>query len=273
MRYSSKKAAEALAYAGSLVKPGVSGDEVDRKVHEYILGMNCYPSPLGYSGFPKSICVSINEIVCHGIPDDTSFQDGDIVSIDVSLYTPLHTHGDNCGTFMCGNVDDEGKKLVRVSKECLEAGIQVCREGAPINAIGAAIEEVISPHGYGSVKEFSGHGIGQIFHRAPWIHHYRNNANYPPMKSGEDRSLLLLFELFIFKSNHATPTYPILTSNVRTQTGMTFTIEPMITEGSPDIGIWSEDDWTVATLDYSRASQFEHTVLITKDGCEILTQI
>lgn len=241
MRYSSKKAAEALAFAGSLVAPGVTGDYIDRKVHEYIISMGCYPSPLGYgtppNTFPKSICFSVNEIICHGIPDDVELMDGDIVSIDVSLFTPYGTHGDNCATFLCGNVDESGKKLVKVSKECLDNGISVCREGQSIAAVGHAIADIYEKHGYQSCREFSGHGVGHIFHRAPWVYHYRNNAKQLPMVAG-----------------------------------MTFTIEPMIMEGSATIGIW-EDDWTISTQDFSRCSQFEHTVLITKDGCEILTVV
>lgn len=244
LRYSAKKAAEALQYAGSLVKPGVTTDEIDRLTHEFIVNnLKAYPSPLFYAqSFPKSICTAVNEVVCHGIPDDKEIQDGDIVSIDVSLFIDgvnngIPTHGDNCGTFLAGNVDDEGKTLVDVTLASLHEAINICKNGQPLNKIGEAIANVYEPHGYESVLEFNGHGIDEVFHRAPWIRHYRNT---------EPGCMV---------------------------SGMIFTIEPMIIEGSAELApIW-DDGWTAVTQDKSRCAQFEHMLHITDEGCEILTQI
>ncbi|MCD9644778.1 Methionine aminopeptidase 1D, chloroplastic/mitochondrial [Datura stramonium] len=234
MRASGRLAAQVLQYAGTLVKPGIMTDEIDQAVHQMIIDNGAYPSPLGYGGFPKSVCTSVNECICHGIPDSRPLEDGDIINIDVTVYLNGY-HGDTSATFFVGSVDEEAKNLVQVTKECLDKAISICAPGVEFNKIGKTIHDLADKHRYGVVQQFVGHGVGRAFHSDPVILHYRNN----------DRGRMVL--------------------------NQTFTIEPMLTIGSINGVIW-DDDWTVVTEDGSLSAQFEHTILITEDGAKILTQ-
>ncbi|XP_016493169.1 methionine aminopeptidase 1B, chloroplastic isoform X1 [Nicotiana tabacum] len=233
MRAACELAARVVDYAGTLVRPSVTTNEIDKAVHQMIIDAGAYPSPLGYGGFPKSVCTSVNECMCHGIPDSRQLQDGDIINIDVTVYLNGY-HGDTSKTFFCGDVSESIKRLVKVTEECLERGIAVCKDGALFRKIGKRISEHAEKFGYGVVDRFVGHGIGTVFHSEPLIYHHRND------KSG---------------------------SMVE---GQTFTIEPILTLGSTECVTW-EDNWTTLTADGSPAAQFEHTILITKTGAEILT--
>lgn len=234
MRASGRLAAQVLQYAGSLVKPGITTDEIDQAVHQMIIDNGAYPSPLGYGGFPKSVCTSVNECICHGIPDSRVLEDGDIINIDVTVYLNGY-HGDTSATFFCGDVDDGAKKLVQVTKECLDKAISICAPGVEFKKIGKTIHDHADKYRYGVVEQFVGHGVGRVFHADPVILHFRNN------ESG------------------------------RMMLNQTFTIEPMLTMGSINPVIW-KDNWTVVTEDGSLSAQFEHTILITSDGAEIMTQ-
>eukprot|EP00268_Persea_americana_P050467 TRINITY_DN5488_c1_g1_i4.p1 TRINITY_DN5488_c1_g1~~TRINITY_DN5488_c1_g1_i4.p1 ORF type:complete len:236 (+),score=47.83 TRINITY_DN5488_c1_g1_i4:600-1307(+) len=234
MRASGRLAAQVLEYAGTLVNPGIKTDDIDKAVHQMIIDNGAYPSPLGYGGFPKSVCTSVNECICHGIPDSRALEDGDIINIDVTVYLKGY-HGDTSATFFCGNVDEEAKTLVEVTRECLYKAISICAPGVEFKRIGKTIHDHADKFCYGVVRQFVGHGVGQVFHADPVILHYRNN----------DGGRMLL--------------------------GQTFTIEPMLTIGSIDAIMWA-DNWTVVTEDKSLSAQFEHTLLITETGAEILTQ-
>ncbi|CAK8539747.1 unnamed protein product [Lathyrus sativus] len=234
MRASGRLAAQVLQYAGSLVKPGITTDEIDEAVHQMIVDNGAYPSPLGYGGFPKSVCTSVNECICHGIPDSRSLEDGDIINIDVTVYLNGY-HGDTSTTFFCGDVEDEAKKLVQVTKECLDKAISICGPGVEFKKIGKTIHDHADKYGYGVVDQFVGHGVGRVFHADPVILHFRND---------EDGRMML---------------------------NQTFTIEPMLTMGSINPVMW-KDNWTVVTEDGSLSAQFEHTILITPGGAEIMTQ-
>ncbi|XP_059655547.1 methionine aminopeptidase 1B, chloroplastic [Cornus florida] len=234
MRAACELAAQVLDYAGTLVRPSVTTDQIDKAVHQMIIDAGAYPSPLGYGGFPKSVCTSVNECMCHGIPDSRQLQDGDIINIDVTVYLNGY-HGDTSKTFLCGNVSDSMKRLVRVTEECLQRGIAVCKDGALFRKIGKKISEHAEKFGFGVVDRFVGHGVGTIFHSEPIIYHHRND------KPG-----------FMVE-------------------GQTFTIEPILTMGSIKCKTW-EDNWTTLTADGSPAAQFEHTILITRTGAEILTK-
>ncbi|RAL53296.1 hypothetical protein DM860_006968 [Cuscuta australis] len=234
MRAAGELAARVLEFAGTLVRPSVTTNEIDKAVHQMIIDAGAYPSPLGYGGFPKSVCTSVNECMCHGIPDSRQLWDGDIINIDVTVYFNGY-HGDTSKTFLCGNVSEPMKRLVKVTEECLYRGIAVCRDGALFRKIGKRISEHAEKFNYGVVDRFVGHGIGTLFHSEPLIFHHRND------KSG---------------------------SMVE---GQTFTIEPILTLGSTECVSW-EDNWTTLTADGSPAAQFEHTILITKTGAEILTK-
>uniref|UniRef100_A0A453PNF1 Methionine aminopeptidase n=1 Tax=Aegilops tauschii subsp. strangulata TaxID=200361 RepID=A0A453PNF1_AEGTS len=215
-------------------EPGITTDEIDKAVHQMIIDNGAYPSPLGYCGFPKSVCTSVNECICHGIPDSRPLEDGDIINIDVTVYLNGY-HGDTSATFLCGDVDDEAKKLVQVTKESLDKAISICAPGVEINRIGRTIQDHADKFKYGVVQQFVGHGVGKVFHAEPAVLHFRNN----------EKGRMIL--------------------------NQTFTIEPMLTIGSTNSTIWS-DDWTAVTEDGSLSAQFEHTLLITEDGVEILTQ-
>ncbi|CAI9110156.1 OLC1v1010135C1 [Oldenlandia corymbosa var. corymbosa] len=234
MRASGRLAAMVLQHAGSLVKPGITTDEIDQEVHRMIIDNGAYPSPLGYGGFPKSVCTSVNECICHGIPDSRELEDGDIVNIDVTVYLNGY-HGDTSATFFVGDVSEEARKLVQVTKDCLDRAIAMCAPGVEYNKIGKTIHNLADEHGYGVVEQFVGHGVGRVFHCDPVILHCRNN--------GRGRMIL----------------------------NQTFTIEPMLTIGSIKPIMW-DDNWTVVTADGSLSAQFEHTILITENGAEILTQ-
>ncbi|UUA86510.1 type I methionyl aminopeptidase [Corynebacterium pseudogenitalium] len=234
MRESSKIAANALAVAGAAVKPGVTTDEIDRVAHEYMLDHGAYPSTLGYRGFPKSCCVSLNEIVCHGIPDSTVIEDGDIVNIDVTAYKN-GVHGDTNATFLAGDVTQEHKDLVQRTYEAMMRGIKVAKPGREINVIGRVIESYAKRFGYNVVTDFTGHGVGPTFHNGLVVLHYDSDAY---------RDIL--------------------------EPGMTLTIEPMINLGALPYDIW-DNGWTVQNRDGKFTAQFEHTLVITEDGNEILT--
>jgi methionyl aminopeptidase len=234
MRRACRAAAEVLSEAGREVRPGVTTDAIDAVAHAAYIARGGYPSTLNYHGFPKSICTSVNEVILHGIPDDRPLQDGDIVSVDVTIYLDGF-HGDCCATFLCGEVDEASRRLVRVTEECLARGIEAVRPGRPVSEIGRAIEGHASASGYGVVRAFCGHGIGEEFHMEPQVLHY-----YEP------RSTRVVEE------------------------GMFFTVEPMITTGSWRHVEWP-DGWTAVTADGKRAAQAEHTLVVTGSGAEILT--
>jgi methionyl aminopeptidase len=234
MRVASRIAAQALQAGGEAVKPGVTTDEVDRVVHEFLVDHGAYPSTLGYKGFLKSCCTSLNEVICHGIPDSTVIQQGDIVNIDVTAYIG-GVHGDTNATFIAGEAAEEDRLLVERTREATMRAIKAVRPGRELNVVGRVIESYAKRFGYGVVRDFTGHGIGRSFHSGLVVLHYDE-------------------------------------PNVHTvlEPGMTFTIEPMITLGTIDYDIW-DDGWTVVTKDRARTAQFEHTVLVTADGVEILT--
>lgn len=234
MRVAGRLAREVLDIAGRAIKPGMTTDEVDFIVHEATIERNAYPSPLNYHRFPKSCCTSINEIVCHGIPDSTVLINGDIINVDITLYHDGF-HGDCSEMFLVGDVDEKGKELVRTTYECLDKAIEICRPDVAVNKIGGVIEEHAKKAGFSVVRNFCGHGISSVFHTTPNVVHYRNS----------DAAGIM-------------------------QPGITFTIEPMISEGTPKNVTWP-DDWTAATADGKRCAQFEHTLLITEDGVERLT--
>ncbi|NUS45079.1 MAG: type I methionyl aminopeptidase [Mycobacteriaceae bacterium] len=234
MRVAGRLAAQALAEAGKAVEPGVTTDELDRIAHEYLCDHGAYPSTLGYKGFPKSCCTSLNEVICHGIPDTTVVQDGDIVNIDVTAY--IHgVHGDCNETFLAGDVAEDKRLLVERTKEATLRAVKAVKPGRALNVVGRVIESYAHRFGYGVVRDFTGHGIGTTFHNGLVVLHYDE-------------------------------------PNVQTviEPGMTFTIEPMINLGGVDYEIW-DDGWTVVTKDRLWTAQHEHTLLVTDSGAEILT--
>ena len=235
IRAAGKLAAQAIELAGESIKVGMRTNELDVIVHEFLISNGAYPSTLGYRGFPKSCCTSVNEIICHGIPDDLEIQDGDIVNIDVTAYLEGF-HGDSNRTFKVGNVSEEVSLLVDRTKESLDRAIAAVMPGRPINVIGRTIESYAKRFGYGVVRDFTGHGIGEAFHSGLVIPHY-----------------------------DAAPLY----SNTM-EVGMVFTIEPMLTLGTHEWDMWP-DGWTVATKDKSITAQFEHTLVVTESGAQILT--
>jgi methionyl aminopeptidase len=234
MRIAGRIAAQALVEVGSHIEPGVTTDELDRIGHEFLSDHGAYPSTLGYRGFPKSLCTSLNEVICHGIPDDTVVADGDIVNIDITAYIG-GVHGDTNATFLAGDVSEESRLLVERTREAMMRGIRAAAPGRPLNAIGRVIESYARRFGYGVVRDFTGHGIGTTFHSGLVVPHFDDPAVREIMEPG-----------------------------------MTFTIEPMLTLGTIDYDIWP-DGWTVVTADHKRTAQFEHTILITADSYEILT--
>ena len=234
MRIAGRLAAQARDLVGEAIVPGVTHDELDRIGHEFLCDHGAYPSTLGYKGFPKSLCSSANEVICHGIPDSRVVEDGDIVNIDITAF--IHgVHGDTNATFMTPGVSTEVRQLVERTKEALNRGIKAVRPGRQINVIGRVIESYAKRFGYGVVREFTGHGIGTSFHSGLVIPHYDD------------------------------PHY-----NDTIQAGMTFTIEPMLNLGTHEWDMW-EDGWTVVTKDRKFSAQFEHTLLVTDTGAEILT--
>jgi methionyl aminopeptidase len=234
LRRTGRSAAEVLYKTAASAAPGVTTDELDVIAHDLIVAAGAYPSPLNYNGFPKAICTSVNEVICHGIPDSRRLNDGDIVNLDVTIYRE-GVHGDTNATFFVGQPSESTRRLVEVTRECLEQGIAAVRPGRPISDIGRAIENHASAHRLGVVRTFVGHGIGEQFHTDLQIPHY-----YTP----QARTVM--------------------------EPGMVFTIEPMITQGSPREVVW-DDGWTAVTEDRKLSAQFEHTVLVTRSGAEILT--
>lgn len=234
MRIAGKYAREVLDAGIRAARIGVTTDEIDAVVHEETIKRDCYPSTLNYGGFPKSCCTSINEIICHGIPDSTKLQDGDIINIDVTVY--YHgVHGDCSETVLIGQVAPQLKELVYTTYQAWQAAINICKPGVPYNKIGGVIEDTVSAKGYGIAKEFLGHGIGRRFHSTPHVFPHRNQGNNGVMAIGH-----------------------------------TFTIEPIICLGSGEAIHWA-DDWTAATKDGLPTAQFEHTLLINATGVEMLT--
>jgi methionyl aminopeptidase len=239
MRSAGQIAARAMAAAAAEIAPGVTTDHLDAVAHEYLIDHGAYPSTLGYRGFPKSVCTSVNEVVCHGIPDDRPLEDGDIVNIDITAYLVvdgLGVHGDTDATYLCGEVDEESRLLVERTHEAMMRGIKAVRPGRAINVIGRVIESYAKRFGYGVIRDFTGHGIGTAFHSGLVVPHY-----------------------------DAAPHYDTVI-----EPGMTFTIEPMLNLGTHEWEMW-DDGWTVVTRDRRRSAQFEHTLLVTDSGAEILT--
>jgi methionyl aminopeptidase len=234
MRRAGREAAQVLQAVAEAIAPGVTTDQLDALCHEETIRRGAYPSPLNYGGFPKSLCTSVNEVICHGIPDDRALVDGDILNLDVTIYLD-GVHGDTNATFPVGQIDDESARLIRVTHECLDRGIAAVRPGRPISDIGRAIQVHAEGEGYGVVRAFVGHGIAEQFHTDLQIPHY-------------------------FDPRATTIIEP----------GMTFTIEPMITIGAWQHQMW-DDGWTAVTVDRRRTAQFEHTLLVTDDGVDILT--
>ena len=228
-------AAQTLLMAGEQLRAGMTTLDIDRIVHEHTLSLGARPAPLHYKGFPKSVCTSVNDIVCHGIPDTTVLRNGDIVNVDVThIYEGFH--GDTSATFYVGTPSADARHLVEVARRSLDVGIAEVREGARLGDIGAAIQTYVEGEGCSVVRDFVGHGIGRKFHDAPQVKHYGKRG------TGE-----------------------------RLRAGMTFTIEPMVNLGGWEVEVDAGDKWTVRTADRSLSAQFEHTVLVTRDGAEVLT--
>jgi methionyl aminopeptidase len=236
IRAAGKIAANAIELVGQNAKPGITNDELDIIAHEYMISQGAYPSTLGYRGFPKSCCTSLNEVICHGIPDNTVLQEGDILNVDITAYKDGF-HGDSNKTFLIGEVSNEVSDLVSRTKEALDRAIAVCMPGRPINVIGRTIESYAKRFNYGVVRDFTGHGIGEAFPSGLVIPHFDAAPNY---------------------------------SNTM-EVGMVFTIEPMLTLGTYEWDLWI-DNWTVTTKDKSISAQFEHTLVVRESGAEILTQ-
>ncbi len=237
MRLVCQLAADTLLMVGDQIRPGITTDDINTLVHDYTLANDAIPSPLNYKGYPKSVCTSVNEVVCHGIPGNRTLQDGDIVNVDVTSYLPKRDgfHGDTSATFYVGEPSDEAKHVVEVSRRCIELGIAEVSPGKRLGDIGAAIQEHAEAQGCSVVRDYVGHGIGREFHMAPQVPHYGKRGTGKRLKAG-----------------------------------MVFTIEPMINVGHYECRVLG-DDWTVVTADGSWSAQFEHTIVVTPDGCEVLT--
>ncbi len=235
MRTVCRLAAETLVLVGEKIRVGMTTEEINRIVHEDTLRQGARPAPLNYKGFPKSVCTSVNDVVCHGIPDATVLKNGDIVNVDVThVYEGFH--GDTSATFYVGTPSPEARHVVEVARRSLDLGIAQVKDGARLGDIGAAIQEYVEGEGCSVVRDFVGHGIGRKFHDAPQVKHYGKRG------TGD-----------------------------RVRSGMTFTIEPMVNVGGWEVDVDPNDKWTVRTADGGLSAQFEHTVLVTRDGCEILT--
>jgi methionyl aminopeptidase len=235
IRESGRIAAEAIQAVGRAVRPGITTDELDRIGHDYVVAAGAYPSCLGYRGFPKSVCTSLNEVICHGIPDDTVLEDGDIINIDITAYKN-GVHGDSNVTFLVGDVSQEVSDLVERTHESLLRGIKAVAPGRQVNVIGRSIESYAKRFDYGVVRDFTGHGVGEAFHSGLIIPHYDSAPKF---------------------ADEIVP-------------NMVFTIEPMLTLGTHEWDMW-DDGWTVLTKDRSWTAQFEHTLVVTERGAEILT--
>ncbi|WP_181765619.1 type I methionyl aminopeptidase [Streptomyces albidus (ex Kaewkla and Franco 2022)] len=234
MRAAGRIAAGAMAEAARHIAPGVTTDKLDDVAHAYMCDHGAYPSTLGYRRFPKSLCTSVNEVICHGIPDSTMLRDGDIVNLDVTAFIG-GVHGDTNATYLCGDVDEESQLLVERTRESLNRAIKAVRPGRQINIIGRVIESYAKRFGYGVVRDFTGHGINTSFHSGLIVPHYDDERATTVMRPG-----------------------------------MTFTIEPMLTLGTHEWDMW-EDGWTVVTKDRMRTAQFEHTLVVTEQGADVLT--
>ena len=234
IRAAGRIAAQSIQAAASAIAPGVTTDELDRIAHDYVVGHGAYPSTLGYRGFPKSSCTSVNEVICHGIPDDTVLEDGDLVNLDVTAFLDGY-HGDLNRTFLVGEASEEATLLVERTEQALARGIRAVAPGRQVNVIGRAIEAYAKRFGYGVVRDYTGHGVGRAFHTGLVIPHY----------DGPEFDTVM-------------------------EPGMVFTIEPMLTLGTIEWDVW-DDDWTVVTRDRSLTAQFEHTLVVTERGAEILT--
>jgi methionyl aminopeptidase len=226
LRHACRMGREVLDIAGKALRPGVTTDEIDRIVHEACMERDCYPSPLNYYSFPKSVCTSVNEVICHGIPDYREIQDGDIVNIDVTTYNKGGYHGDLNETFCVGNVDEEGRRVVKTAFDCLSYAVEMVRPGTLYRDLGNIIQKVASANKCSVVRTYCGHGIGSLFHTAPNVPHYAKNKAKGTMKVGH-----------------------------------VFTIEPMINLGSPGDKTWG-DNWTAVTTDGKRSAQFERKLSI-----------
>lgn len=235
VRIAGRIAANAIVEAGKACVPGNTTDQIDKIAHEYLLDHKAYPSCLGYRGFPKSICTSVNEVICHGIPDSTVLKDGDIINLDITAFIG-DMHGDTNYTFLVGDVDEESKLLVERTYEATMRGIKAIKPGREINVIGRVIEKYANRFGYGVVRDFTGHGVGRDFHTGLIVPHY-----------------------------DAAPAH-----NEVMEPGMIFTIEPMLNLGTEKYDAW-DDGWTIVTKDRKRSAQFEHTLVVTETGSEILT--
>ena len=234
MRIAGRIAADALVEIGRNVRPGVSTDELDRIGHEFLIDHGAYPSTLGYRGYPKSLCSSLNEVICHGIPDSTELVDGDICNIDITAFIG-GVHGDTNATFLAGGVREEARLLVERTHEATMRAIRAVRPGRPLSVVGRVIESYAKRFDYGVVRDFTGHGISTSFHSGLIVPHY------------DDPRI-----------------------DVELREGMTFTIEPMLTLGTYQHEMW-DDGWTAVTRDRRWTAQFEHTIVVTSDGAEILT--
>jgi len=235
VRVAGKLGREVLDVAAKAIEVGVTTEEIDRLVHEACIDRECYPSPLNYYGFPKSCCTSVNEVICHGIPDKRPLKDGDICNIDITVYH-RGFHGDLNETFLLGNVDKSGQQLTKMAWECLDKAIEIVKPGTKYREVGNIIQKHAQSQGFSVVRSYCGHGIHRLFHTAPSVPHYAKNKAIGVMKPGH-----------------------------------CFTIEPMISEGTWRDEIWP-DNWTAVTQDGKRSAQFEHTLLVTETGCEILTR-
>jgi methionyl aminopeptidase len=238
MRASCRLAAETLEMVGPQLRAGMTTLDIDRLVHDFIVQRGAYPSPLNYRGFPKSVCTSINDVVCHGIPDGTVLKDGDIVNVDVTTYLPAKNgfHGDTSATFFIGEPSAMAKHVVEVARQALEVGMAVVRPDARIGDIGHAIQTFVESKGCSVVRDYTGHGIGRVFHAEPSVPHFGRAGTGPRIRKGQ-----------------------------------IFTIEPMVNIGGYATEEMS-DGWTVRTRDRSLSAQFEHTILVTRTGCEVLTR-
>lgn len=235
IRRAGKISSQALDLIGTLLKPGMTTDEIDRIGHEFVLDHGAYPSTLGYRGYPKSLCTSLNEVICHGIPDDTVLQEGDLVNVDITSYLD-GVHGDTNRTFIVGEGTQEVRDLLERTEEALQRGIRAVAPGREVNVIGRTIESYAKRFGYGVVRDFTGHGVGTSFHSGLIVPHYDSAPLY----------------------------------NDVMEVGMVFTIEPMLTLGTHEWDLWA-DGWTVTTKDKSWTAQFEHTLVVTETGADILT--
>lgn len=235
LRVACQMAAETLLLVGEKLRAGMTTDDINDIVHEDTMRRGAYPAPLKYRGFPKSVCTSVNDVVCHGIPGKEILRDGDIVNVDVTtLYKGFY--GDTSATFYVGTPSPEARHVTEVARKALELGIAEVREGARFGDIGAAIQEYAEAQGCSVVRDFVGHGIGRKFHEDPQVKHYGKRGTGERMKAG-----------------------------------MTFTIEPMVNLGRFEVKVDTKDKWTARTIDGKLSAQFEHTLVVTKDGCEVLT--